>query len=172
MRINEHVTSSVAQQQPLPKTNPSRKKKKKNRGKKSKRVSGKSSHNNKDTFSKQAISNLSTKDQRLFQTFGQGETVTLTFLCIHRAIEAQIAAQPKAIAAEHLGEKISYEALDFQAKKLALLLAENGVKRGDNVGIFIKRSIPMLVGILATLKLGAAYVPSHLPFLNSRIKFQ
>ncbi len=162
MRINEHATSSVAQHQSLPKTNPSRKKKKGNRRKKAKRVSDKSSHNNKNTFSKQAISNLSAKDRRLFQTFGQGETVPLPFTCIHRAIEAQIAAQPKAIAAEHLGESITYEELDFQARKLAMLLAENGVKRGDNVGIFIKRSIPMLVGILATLKLGAAYVPQDI----------
>jgi len=35
------------------------------------------------------------------------------------------------------------------------------VGRGDNVALFLRRSIPLVVGQLATLKLGAAYVPQH-----------
>lgn len=38
-------------------------------------------------------------------------------------------------------------------------LIEQGVKRGDTVALFVERSIPMLVGLLAVLKVGAAYVP-------------
>ena len=40
-----------------------------------------------------------------------------------------------------------------------LQLAQHGVTTGDSVALFVKRSIPMLVGLLATLKVGAAYVP-------------
>ncbi|MGH2542064.1 MAG: amino acid adenylation domain-containing protein, partial [Ardenticatenaceae bacterium] len=69
--------------------------------------------------------------------------------------------QPQAIAAHHLGDSITYGELERQANRLAAILAQRGVSTGDNVAIFLQRSIPMLVGILATLKVGAAYVPQH-----------
>jgi amino acid adenylation domain-containing protein len=85
-----------------------------------------------------------------------------TYELLHEAFEAQAAAQPDAIAVEHLGERITYGALDRQADRLAAVLTAHGVTRGDAVGLFIQRSIPMVVGILATLKVGAAYVPQHI----------
>ncbi len=57
------------------------------------------------------------------------------------------------------GSACSYEQLNRQANRLAAGLIEQGVKRGDTVALFVERSIPMLVGLLAVLKVGAAYVP-------------
>jgi non-ribosomal peptide synthetase component F len=54
---------------------------------------------------------------------------------------------------------ITYRDLDRHANRRAARLVELGVRPGDNVGLFTVRSIPMLVGLLATLKSGAAYVP-------------
>ncbi len=110
-------------------------------------------------FAREALRELTPADRILFERFGQGPLVDLPYRRIHHAFEAQVAAQPQALAARHLNESISYAMLDRQATRLAALLAEQGVRSGDNVAIFLKRSIPMLVGILATLKLGAAYVP-------------
>ena len=112
-------------------------------------------------FSKQAMSNLSPADQLLFEHFGQGQIAAAPYACIHHAFEAQAAANPQAIAAQHLGDSITYQALDRQANRLAALLVQNGVSVGDHVALFLQRSIPMLVGLLATLKVGAAYVPQH-----------
>ncbi|MEW7281168.1 amino acid adenylation domain-containing protein [Aquimarina sp. 2201CG1-2-11] len=115
-----------------------------------------------DTFSKSAMAGLSLSDQYLFQRFGQGPITRVPYRCIHHAFEAQAKIHPNAIAAIHHGDSITYKELDHQSNLLALELIKNGVKHGDNVGLFVQRSIPMLVGILAILKVGAAYVPQHI----------
>lgn len=104
---------------------------------------------------------LSPADQHLFERFGQGPLVTAPYTAIHSAFEDQAVAHPLATAAQHLDQSITYGELDAQANRLAALLAAHGVSNGDNVALFLHRSIPMLVGILATLKVGAAYVPQH-----------
>ncbi|MCP9484201.1 AMP-binding protein [Shimia sp. CNT1-13L.2] len=71
------------------------------------------------------------------------------------------ALQPDATAVEHQGASISYDALDKASDRLAHLLAEQGVKRGQVVGLYLQRSIEMVVGILAAMKVGAAYAPQH-----------
>jgi amino acid adenylation domain-containing protein len=112
-------------------------------------------------FARDAMANLSSADQLLFEYFGQGPTVAPAFECIHHAFEAHAAANPHAIAVEHLGEQLTYQELDRHANALAALLVHRGVKAGDHVALFVQRSIPMIVGLLATLKAGAAYVPQH-----------
>lgn len=114
------------------------------------------------TFAEDAMRNLSTSDRLLFERFGYGPITTIPYTSIHHAFETQVIANPQAIAAQHLDESITYAELDRQANRLAALLARHGVSNGDHVALFLQRSIPMLVGILATLKLGAAYVPQHL----------
>ena len=110
-------------------------------------------------FSKAAMSNLSLLDQHLFQKFGTGAITDVPYDCIHHAFEDQVRANPTGIAVRHLDQEITYKALNDQANLIALELIKNGVKRGDNVGIFLKRSIPMVAGILGILKAGACYVP-------------
>ncbi|TQV87959.1 AMP-binding protein [Aliikangiella coralliicola] len=104
---------------------------------------------------------LSFADQILFEHFGQGITTEVPYDCIHQAFEAQAAANPEAIAAIHKNESITYAELDYQANCLAALLTECGITSGDSVALFLQRSIPMLVGMVATLKVGACYVPQH-----------
>ena len=110
-------------------------------------------------FSRSAMSNLSLTDQSLFEQFGQGPIQQLPYQCIHHAIQEQVALYPDMIAAEHLGESITYSELDHQANRLAAQLLLAGVSVGDNVSLFLTRSISMIIGIFATLKVGAAYVP-------------
>jgi amino acid adenylation domain-containing protein len=112
-------------------------------------------------FSRHALGKLTSRDQALFEWFGQGPAAVVPYDCMHQAFEAHATARPGAIAVEHLGQTITYGELDRQANRLASLLAQHGVKRGDHVALFLQRSIPMVVGILATLKAGAAYVPQH-----------
>lgn len=110
-------------------------------------------------FSPQALGELSIFDRLLFEHFGQGAIADVPYTAIHQAVEAQVLIAPKAVAATHQGASINYGELDRQANRLAALLADYGVSNGDNVALFLRRSLPMLVGILATLKVGAAYVP-------------
>ncbi|TDC41563.1 amino acid adenylation domain-containing protein [Micromonospora sp. KC213] len=105
------------------------------------------------------LDHLGDRDRHLFQRYGQGPVVALPETHIHHAVERHAAALPDTVAAEHLGTRITYGELDRQANRLAAHLADLGVRPGDNVAVFVRRGIPMLVGILAALKAGAAYVP-------------
>ncbi|CAB3793335.1 amino acid adenylation domain-containing protein [Pararobbsia alpina] len=107
------------------------------------------------------LSHLTASDRYRFEDFGCGVRAIPAHGCIHHAFEHHARSRPESIAAEHLGETITYEELDRQANRLAALLAMHGVMPGENVALFVRRSIPMLVGILAILKAGAAYVPQH-----------
>jgi amino acid adenylation domain-containing protein len=102
---------------------------------------------------------LPPSDHASFQAFGSGPTAAVEFDRIHHAFEKQAARLPHAIAVEHLGTSKTYRELDHLAERLAEVLVDRGVRPDDRVGLFLTRSIPMVVGILAVLKAGAAYVP-------------
>ncbi|MFP3495267.1 amino acid adenylation domain-containing protein [Pseudomonas sp. SIMBA_059] len=110
-------------------------------------------------FSPGAFAHLPAAQQCMLEEWGRGPLVLLDDSCVHHAIEAQAAWAPQAIAAVGLDQPISYEQLNRQANRLAVRLIEQGVRRGDTVALFVERSIPMLVGLLAVMKIGAAYVP-------------
>jgi non-ribosomal peptide synthetase component F len=56
-------------------------------------------------------------------------------------------------------DKLTYRELNERSNQLAHYLREKGVKENTLVPICIRRSVEMIVGILAVLKCGAAYVP-------------
>lgn len=104
---------------------------------------------------------LSPRDRQLFHEFGWGARLAPRFGTMIAAIEHQMATRPEAIAAWHEGESLSYGALDAAANRVARVLHAHGVRRGDAVCLYLQRSLPMLVGIVAAMRLGAAYVPQH-----------
>ncbi len=122
-------------------------------------LNSKTESTDKFVFLKNAIQNLSPYDQVQFEKYGQGPIAVPSFRTIHSAFEHYVELQRNAVAVEHQGESITYYDLDFHAIRLAEMLSQLGVKSGDRVALFIERSIPMVVGILACLKIGAAYVP-------------
>lgn len=105
------------------------------------------------------LDTLSTVDRKLFQQFGWGPDQSVPRVALHRMIEEYALARPGAVAVEHLGNRLSYGELSAHAERLAARLAEYGVRPGDHVALVVRRGIPMVVGILAILKAGAAYVP-------------
>ena len=66
---------------------------------------------------------------------------------------------------------LTYGELESKAIALASRLQSAGVKRGDLVGIHLERSTSMVVGLLAILKCGAAYVPMDPSFPAERLVF-
>src|SRR5450830_625540 len=78
---------------------------------------------------------------------------------IHPRIEAQARTRPDAVAAIHLGRSLTYGELNRRANGLAQRLIELGVRPEDRVASVARRGLETLVGLLATLKAGAAYVP-------------
>ncbi|NWB96895.1 amino acid adenylation domain-containing protein [Pseudomonas gingeri] len=78
---------------------------------------------------------------------------------VHPRIEAQARTRPDAVAALHQGRSLTYGELNRRANGLAQRLIELGVRPEDRVAIVARRGLETLVGLLAVLKAGAAYVP-------------
>ncbi|WP_051367206.1 non-ribosomal peptide synthetase [Hamadaea tsunoensis] len=89
---------------------------------------------------------------------------------MHAQIEMYATRTPDATALIFHGERISYAALDAAANRLAHVLIEDGVRRGDLVAVYVPRGPEMVVGMLAVLKAGAAYVPADPAYPVSRIE--
>jgi len=92
-------------------------------------------------------------------------------LCIHELIQEQIKHTPKAIAIQYANQSLTYKELGKRSDELARILVAQGVKPGTLVGIFMKRSIDMLVGLLGVLKAGGAYLPLDPSFPPGRLAF-
>lgn len=110
-------------------------------------------------FQPNALQHLAPADRAAFQRFGAGPAVESPTDQIHRAFEAWAAYRPYETAVEHVDTEMTYGELDHKADMLAGTLIDLGVRPGDRVGLFLTRSVHMVVGILAILKAGAAYVP-------------
>ena len=91
--------------------------------------------------------------------------------CVHQLFEAQASACPKAVAVAFGDQKLTYEELDRRANQLANYLRKLGVKPGVMVGVFVERSLEMIVALLGVMKAGGAYVPMDPTYPAERISF-
>jgi amino acid adenylation domain-containing protein len=80
-------------------------------------------------------------------------------LCLNQLFEEQVKLNPDAIAVAFNNQELTYQELNTQANQLAHHLQSIGVKPESLVGIYLERSLSMIVALLAVLKAGGAYVP-------------
>ncbi|WP_259675526.1 non-ribosomal peptide synthase/polyketide synthase [Burkholderia gladioli] len=86
--------------------------------------------------------------------------VPLDEATLHGLVEAQVARTPQAIALVAAdGASLSYAQLNRRANRLAHRLIALGIGADARVAICAERGVEMVVGLLATLKAGAAYLP-------------
>ncbi len=91
-------------------------------------------------------------------------------LCIQELFESQVEINSQATALRFENSSITYDELNQKANKLAhYLLDKHNVTPDFLIGICVERSIEMVIGILAVLKAGAAYVPIDPSYPDSRI---
>ena len=83
-------------------------------------------------------------------------------------IEEQVTLRPTAPAVSYEGRSLSYQQLNAKANQFAQYLRERGAGPEVSVGISIDRSLEMIIGLLAILKAGAAYVPVDLDYPPER----
>lgn len=86
-----------------------------------------------------------------------GETVDQS--SIVALFKRQAALRPSAPALELNERSLTYQALDVRSNRVARQLTGLGVQPNEVVGICLKRSENLIIGILAVLKAGAAYLP-------------
>ncbi|MEG4011367.1 MULTISPECIES: non-ribosomal peptide synthetase [unclassified Microcoleus] len=91
--------------------------------------------------------------------------------CIHELFEAQTERTPDAIAVVFENECLTYRDLNKKANNLASYLQKIGVNPEVFVGIYVERSLEMMVGLLGILKAGGAYVPLDPAYPPERLGF-
>ncbi|HEU5382323.1 MAG TPA: amino acid adenylation domain-containing protein [Ktedonobacteraceae bacterium] len=89
--------------------------------------------------------------------------------CIQHLFEVQVAKTPDATAATFETEKMTYQELNRRANQLAHYLQELGVRPEVRVAMYMKRSLELLVGLLAILKAGGAFVPLDITSPKERL---
>lgn len=92
-------------------------------------------------------------------------------LCIHQLFEQQVELTPNAVALVFENQRLTYRQLNNQANQLARYLQKLGVKPEVCVGICMERSPEMVIGLLAILKAGCAYVPLDSKYPQERLAF-
>lgn len=85
--------------------------------------------------------------------------------------EMQAEREPAAVAVLFADQQISYGELNKRANQLAGYLKKRGVGPEVIVGIFLPRSIDMVVALLGVLKAGGAYLPLDLGYPAERLAF-
>ncbi len=68
-------------------------------------------------------------------------------------------------------EKITYRELNEKANTLARVLREKGIGRGKTAGIFIDRSVEMVIAVIAVVKAGGVYIPVDHEYPPARIEY-
>jgi amino acid adenylation domain-containing protein len=91
--------------------------------------------------------------------------------CIHELFAVQAERTPDVVALVGEEERLTYAELNRRANQLAHYLKRLGVGPEVLVGLFMERSVEMMVGLLGILKAGAAYVPLDPGFPKERLAF-
>jgi amino acid adenylation domain-containing protein len=79
--------------------------------------------------------------------------------CIHELFEQQVEKTPNAVAVVFEDKQLTYQDLNKKANRLAHYLQKLGVGPEVLVGLYLERSVDVIVGLLGILKAGGAYLP-------------
>ncbi|MEH6841386.1 amino acid adenylation domain-containing protein, partial [Priestia megaterium] len=90
---------------------------------------------------------------------------------IHLLFEEQVEKTPRNVAVVYESDSLTYKELNEKANQLARTLRTYGVQPDSRVGLLMERSIDMIVGLLAILKSGGAYVPIDPEYPVERIQY-
>ncbi|MEC0685163.1 amino acid adenylation domain-containing protein, partial [Bacillus haynesii] len=89
----------------------------------------------------------------------------------HELFEETTVNNPQQIAVIEGSKQISYHRLNGRANRLARTLQTAGIGPGKRVAILANRSIEAIIGVLAVLKAGGAYIPIDSHYPEERIRF-
>ncbi len=78
---------------------------------------------------------------------------------VHQLFEEQAEQTPDRVAVVCGNKQFTYAELNTAANRLAYRLRRSGVGTRTPVGLYVERSIEVIVGLLGILKAGGAYVP-------------
>ncbi|MEO0808252.1 MAG: amino acid adenylation domain-containing protein, partial [Cyanobacteria bacterium J06643_4] len=122
------------------------------------------------------ISLLTAQEKRQILTdWSQGKSVKGSQVCFPVRFEQQVVETPAAIAVVDNAKRVSltYQQLNQRANKLAHWLRRQSVGTdGDKclVGLYLPSGIDLLTAMIATLKVGGAYIPLDVTLPQARVQ--
>ncbi|GCE45204.1 amino acid adenylation domain-containing protein [Thermosporothrix hazakensis] len=91
--------------------------------------------------------------------------------CVYEMFTEQAKRTPDATALVYEGQHLSYAELERRTDQLAAYLQERHIGPEVLVGIYMERSLELLIAILGVLKAGGAYVPLTPGYPAERLAF-
>jgi len=79
--------------------------------------------------------------------------------CLHQLFEEQVERTPDVVSVVFEGQSLTYRELNTRANQLSHHLRSLGVGPDALVGVYMERSLEMIIALLGSLKAGGAYVP-------------
>ena len=92
-------------------------------------------------------------------------------ILLHQFFEDQVKSIPDAVAVVFKDREMRYRELNEKADMLADQLVMTGLKPDEFIAVYMNRSIASIIGILAVLKAGAAFLPIDPDFPGERIDY-
>jgi len=119
--------------------------------------------NNIEYYLDDKISNiniLTYEEQRDVSKISSGDVVHLpNDVYIHNLFESQVKNTPSNIAVVDSEIELTYKRLNELSNQFANYLKRRGVKSNTLIGVFMERSVDLLICLLGIIKAGAAYIP-------------
>ncbi|PWK05376.1 non-ribosomal peptide synthetase, partial [Tumebacillus permanentifrigoris] len=113
----------------------------------------------------------SSEEQVLLVDWNQTDADFPRTVTMHHLFEAQVERTPEAIALVVGEQRLTYRELNARANQVAYYLRRLGVQQESLVGVYLQRSVEMVVGMLGILKAGGAYVPLDPAYPQERILY-
>ncbi len=117
------------------------------------------------------LSMLSEQERATFMKRGRSGASYDVPACLHELFQAQVMRTPNATALVFEDTQVTYDELNRRANQLAHHLRASGVKPDTLVGIYMERSVELVVALLGVLKAGGAYVPLDPSYPTQRLAF-
>ncbi|VAW42410.1 Polyketide synthase modules and related proteins, partial [hydrothermal vent metagenome] len=114
---------------------------------------------------------LTPPEQQQLTAWNNTQTAYPRNRCLQNLFESQVEKTPAATAVTFAQKSYTYAELNHQANQLAHYLQDLGVGPETLVGLYVERSLEMLVGLLAVLKAGGAYLPLDPAFPMERLTY-
>ncbi|HEU4869658.1 MAG TPA: amino acid adenylation domain-containing protein [Pyrinomonadaceae bacterium] len=92
-------------------------------------------------------------------------------LCIHEWFEIQAEQTPNVTALVFEDRQLTYSELNAHANQLAHRLRSLGVGPDVLVGVFMERSLEMVIALVGIIKAGGAYLPLDPEYPHDRLSF-
>ncbi|KEI98762.1 hypothetical protein N496_03920 [Clostridium botulinum A2B3 87] len=92
-------------------------------------------------------------------------------LCMHQQFEKQVEKTPNKIAVIFENEEVTYNDLNKRVNKIAHFLRKKKASSNSIIGVFMERSVEVVVALEGILKSGACYLPLDIESPEERLQF-